>query len=560
MGMAIVIAADVQTMLGLGEDDLGGRLEALTEAASAMAEEFLNRWVTKQAYTQVCSGGGSALTLKAYPVETLTEITFDAVGDIEDQIGQIGLDMVEALKPFLGWITDTVIPDIKAFVTDPIKGGTKTGLQTLTDGIKDLYYWLKDAIPSAIDSIKAMWEGFANWFNDPNGILRQALGILGINLPTTSNGGNGGNGNNQNQPAGNQNTPAGGKTLTAQDAIAGFIALKGASWFTKALTGKGLIRNGGKLAWETAKTVIPIAKDAAKLGAEAASNAAITAAGASPAANAAMVGSTALLSTVLPGLPVMAGWMKDQMAVSDFEYYKKYGKLPGGPVESFAYWNQSVNDNMSKNAQAWGDNVNNTMDGLLGIKRQPNGIFPDWGATWANWFKNTDMSKPPTVGWMGANTDPKAATYGGGLYGNFDLSKSLADLQAGTSGVDAAATSITNVNTASTGASNALNSFVGWLDRVKSAGGSTPQFWFDYQPKAAGIKRVPRDNYPALLHKGEAVLPSSEAGEYRGKGNSSGQSSKVFNVNITVNGAGLDENRLASIFVGKLQEAAANMA
>jgi hypothetical protein len=80
MGMAIVTAADVQTMLGFGEDDLGGRLEALTEAASAMAEEFLNRWVTKQAYTQVCSGGGSALTLKAYPVETLTEITFDGVG------------------------------------------------------------------------------------------------------------------------------------------------------------------------------------------------------------------------------------------------------------------------------------------------------------------------------------------------------------------------------------------------------------------------------------------------------------------------------------------------
>ena len=78
--MAIVTAAEVKIMLGLGEDDLGGRLEGLTDAASAMAEEYLNRKLTRKEYTQVCSGGGSALVLKAYPVETVTEITFDGVG------------------------------------------------------------------------------------------------------------------------------------------------------------------------------------------------------------------------------------------------------------------------------------------------------------------------------------------------------------------------------------------------------------------------------------------------------------------------------------------------
>ena len=77
--MAIVDAADVQKMLGLGDDDLGGRLEGLVDAACAMAEEFLNRWITRKEYTQVCSGGGLALILKAYPVGSVSEITMEGV-------------------------------------------------------------------------------------------------------------------------------------------------------------------------------------------------------------------------------------------------------------------------------------------------------------------------------------------------------------------------------------------------------------------------------------------------------------------------------------------------
>ena len=77
---------------------------------------------------------------------------------------------------------------------------------------------------------------------------------------------------------------------------------------------------------------------------------------------------------------------------------------------------------------------------------------------------------------------------------------------------------------------------------------------------AAGVKRVPYDNYPALLHKGEAVLPAGEAGEYRDHGNQAGRAAANISLNITVNGANMDENRLASILVNKLQEVALNMA
>ncbi|KEQ25581.1 hypothetical protein [Paenibacillus tyrfis] len=43
----------------------------------------------------------------------------------------------------------------------------------------------------------------------------------------------------------------------------------------------------------------------------------------------------------------------------------------------------------------------------------------------------------------------------------------------------------------------------------------------EYKPKAIGMPRVPRDNYPALLHQNEAVLTAQEAEQYRsGEGRS----------------------------------------
>ena len=78
--MAIVAVSDVQAMLGLGtEDTLGGRLDGLVDAACAMVEGYVNRWLTKKQYTQVCSGGGGSLALKAYPVESVAAVTMDGV-------------------------------------------------------------------------------------------------------------------------------------------------------------------------------------------------------------------------------------------------------------------------------------------------------------------------------------------------------------------------------------------------------------------------------------------------------------------------------------------------
>ena len=77
--MPLVTVAEVQTLLNLGADDLGGRLPGLTEAAFAMVESHLNRRLTKQERTEVYSGGGEALPLKAYPVETFTKVTLDGM-------------------------------------------------------------------------------------------------------------------------------------------------------------------------------------------------------------------------------------------------------------------------------------------------------------------------------------------------------------------------------------------------------------------------------------------------------------------------------------------------
>ena len=64
-----------------------------------------------------------------------------------------------------------------------------------------------------------------------------------------------------------------------------------------------------------------------------------------------------------------------------------------------------------------------------------------------------------------------------------------------------------------------------------------PWTWFSH---ATGNDYVPYDNYTALLHKGEMVLTSSEADDYRqGKvGNgSAGSHATGIDININLNGA-----------------------
>ena len=80
------------------------------------------------------------------------------------------------------------------------------------------------------------------------------------------------------------------------------------------------------------------------------------------------------------------------------------------------------------------------------------------------------------------------------------------------------------------------------------------------EKEAAGIKRVPWDNYPALLHKGESVLPSGEAGEYRSQGNSRGGGVTVHVGSVNINGANKNGEQLAAEFVRGLERAAFNMA
>ena len=82
----------------------------------------------------------------------------------------------------------------------------------------------------------------------------------------------------------------------------------------------------------------------------------------------------------------------------------------------------------------------------------------------------------------------------------------------------------------------------------------------EHRKNAAGIKRIPWDNFPSLLHKGEAVLPAGEAGEYRRNGNQSAKAAPQIHLTVHVNGANMDENKLTNIIVQRLSEAAVNLA
>jgi len=99
--MPLVTVAEVQTLLNLGADDMGGRLPGLTDAASAMVEGHLNRWLPKQQYTQVCSGGREIMPLKGYPVETVSAVTLEdapVTGWLLD--GAVGLLLRPGYQPW----------------------------------------------------------------------------------------------------------------------------------------------------------------------------------------------------------------------------------------------------------------------------------------------------------------------------------------------------------------------------------------------------------------------------------------------------------------------------
>lgn len=75
--MPIATPAEVQTLLALGSDDLNGRLPDMVTAACELVEMHLNRKLPRGSYTETHSGGSDALVLKAYPVESVSEVMLE---------------------------------------------------------------------------------------------------------------------------------------------------------------------------------------------------------------------------------------------------------------------------------------------------------------------------------------------------------------------------------------------------------------------------------------------------------------------------------------------------
>ncbi|HQL96140.1 MAG TPA: hypothetical protein PL005_15800, partial [Candidatus Hydrogenedentes bacterium] len=98
------------------------------------------------------------------------------------------------------------------------------------------------------------------------------------------------------------------------------------------------------------------------------------------------------------------------------------------------------------------------------------------------------------------------------------------------------------------------------LNFIPNPAGGNPLNQPILKKNAAGIKRVPFDNYPTLLHKGETVLPSGEAGEYRDQGNRRGGGVNISGVTVNISGANRNGEQLAAEFVRGLERAVYNMA
>ncbi|TVX88344.1 phage tail protein [Paenibacillus agilis] len=78
------------------------------------------------------------------------------------------------------------------------------------------------------------------------------------------------------------------------------------------------------------------------------------------------------------------------------------------------------------------------------------------------------------------------------------------------------------------------------------------------KPHAAGLRTVPRDNYPALLHKNEAVLTAQEANQYR-NGRFGGRGVTI-NLNHPVAREEADFAKWAQVLRAELEGAVVNMA
>lgn len=89
----------------------------------------------------------------------------------------------------------------------------------------------------------------------------------------------------------------------------------------------------------------------------------------------------------------------------------------------------------------------------------------------------------------------------------------------------------------------------------KTPGGKTPGPTYGGRGKASGLSYVPYDNYPALLHRGEAVLPRRDADHYR-TGDGGVNIAKLADTIVVREDADID--KIANALAVKLRQSAAN--
>lgn len=107
------------------------------------------------------------------------------------------------------------------------------------------------------------------------------------------------------------------------------------------------------------------------------------------------------------------------------------------------------------------------------------------------------------------------------------------------------------------GIKNIWGNVKGWFDEKVSWIKDKLSFWRASNDEmqtgnahASGLRYVPYDNYPALLHRGETVLNAADAARYK-----NGEMGNTT-VNLTVNGAqGQDVRELARIIMDEIQSA-----
>ena len=484
-----------------------GEMERMKEFGFKMSAEafkaagydlFSTKGTSGKTLYEVFNGGAEKLS------KTGAGLWSTITGELQSAVQDSGRLMDEALKPFLTWLSQTVKTDIAPTIKK-LGASVANALPGITDAIIKAYYWLKERIPAAIDWVKKKIE-----------LAQPTLDLLGEFFSSKFTG-----------------PEAAGRFQSVWKAVDDTI--------NAIINGLNSAATWVSENWSTIEPAV-----------------------------------TTMISWA-PGLVIFAWAIKALAAAS---------KL-AAPIAGLG------------KAFSW---VNN-LGGASGLLGSAGGTIPVLANIlyWLNEFNTGFKNSGDGIqAMLGVNMDKSALETVVELWGRFkdyltQVGENIktfksdwdATLKPVLDGINTALQGICDfINTTFTDSWNAvkaifsdiagaiqsaitnLSTFLGMnpvnpgVAAEQSAGGNKG-YVGDYgtsylYPKAAGIKRVPWDNYPALLHKGETVLPSGEAGQYRAQGN--GGKAANITLNLTVNGANMDEDRLASILVNKLEAVAVNMA